>query len=124
GSKYPLTTVAPAAARRAASAAETILVLVSNPLFEQVERNLRHSRGLDAGHAAMVDRALALQAWAAFDGLANHAREGSCGPRRDIVCRAEHRNGRDTERGGDMHRARIVGQVDAAGRGQVDKFGK
>ena len=56
---------------------------VHSPLFEQVQRDLRHSRCFHAGHAPMVDWAFPQQTWTAFDRMLDHSRvrsERGCNP--------------------------------------------
>ena len=90
--------------------------------FEQGECGFRHSRRRDPRHAAMIDRTFAFQAWAAFDRFAHHARQRTRWARADIVGRPENRHRRNAQRGSDVHRARIVGQIHAARRRHLDKL--
>ena len=70
----------------------------------------------------MVDGALALEARAALDWLAHHAGEWAGGPGSCIVGGAEDGDGGDAQRRGNMHAAGIVGEIHAAGGGQIDVF--
>ena len=90
--------------------------------LQQLQRGFGHARGADAGHAAVVDGAFAQQAGAAIGGFAHHAGQRAGGAGGGIVGRAENRDGGHAQRGGDVHRAGIVGQEQAAGGGQVDEF--
>ncbi len=109
----------------AACVASTIFSRVSKLiLFQQVQGDLRYSIRFDAGHAAVVDGAFALEAGAAFDWFAHDAGEGTGGAGGDIVRCAEDRYRRHAQGGGDMHGSGIVGEIDAAGGGHIDKFGE
>jgi len=145
GSKCPLTTTAPAAAIAAAFTVPRIfracpfipifypdilsryLIPISYPdislLFEQVERGFPLAP-LRRGSCSDDRWAFALEARAALDRLADHAVERTGGPGGDVVGRAEDRNRGHAERGSDMHRARIVGEIDAARRCHIDEFGR
>ncbi len=91
-------------------------------LFEQFERGIRYLDGADGGHAAMVDGAFAAEARAAFDGFANDARERTSGTGGDIIGGAKDRDGRDAQRGRDVHRSGVVREINATGRGHFDEF--
>lgn len=118
----------PVAARRRASGWVTIFSLVSikgktpNFLLQQVECGLRHSFRGDAGHAAVIDGAIAEQAGAATDGLTNDAGEGAGGSGGDVIGGAEDGDGGDAEGGGDMHGSGIVGEADEGGRGHFNEL--
>ena len=98
-----------------------IQITISTRLHE-IERNFRNAICADAGHTAMVDGALALEAGAALDRLAHHAGEGARGSGGGIVGGSEDGDSGNAERGGDMHSARIVGEIHAAGGGEIDVF--
>src|SRR5579863_8150806 len=72
----------------------------------------------------MVDGAFAFEAGAAIDGFANDAGERSGGSGGDVIGGAEDGDGGHAEGGGDVHGPGIVGDVDAAGGGEIDEFGE
>ena len=93
--------------------------------FQQFQRRIRYSRRADTRHAAMIDGTFALQARAALHRLRGpRCASGPVGPVVGVVGRAEDGDRRDAERGGDVHGSGIVGEVHAAGGGQIDELGE
>lgn len=78
-------------------------------------RGLGDARRGNTRHAPMVNGALAQQARAAFNGLADDVREGAGRAGSCVIGRSENRNGRYAQGGGDVHGARVVRQEHAAG---------
>src|SRR5665213_1107150 len=77
--------------------------------IKQYKRCFRYSRRADTRHAAVIDGALALQAGAALDLLADHLRQRAGRAGGLMVGCAEYGDGRDAQRGGDVHGSGIVG---------------
>ena len=76
----------------------------------------------NARHAPMIDRAFAQQAGRAVHRLADQRVPRSKGGGGAPVSRPEHRDDRDTERGGDVHRACIVGDNNRAALDRRHEF--
>ncbi len=109
---------------RAAWTASMIFSRVSNILFQQVEGGLRYPIAFDARHAPVIDGTFALEAGAAFDWFADDASKRTGGAGADFVGCAKYSDRGHSERGSNVHGSRVVGQIDAAGGGHIDKFGK
>src|ERR1035441_10177383 len=120
GSNAPVTTVQ---ARGAASGLRILVrVSISFREAEQQRRFLGDAGRIHPRHTPVIDGALAQQARAALGVLADHTRQFTGGAGGGVVGGAEYRHGGNAERGGNVHGAGIVGQKEAAGRGQIDEL--
>jgi hypothetical protein len=70
----------------------------------------------------MIDGTLAQQAGRAFDWFANNRGRRAERSRGEFVGGAEDGDGGNARRAGNVHRAGIVGEKDAAGRGHIDEL--
>src|ERR1039458_10532175 len=82
----------------------------------------RSQFGGNGGHATVVDGTLAEQAGTAFGMRADYARQRAGGAGGGVIGCAEDGNGGNAQRASDVHGAGIVGQEEAAGRGEIDEF--
>src|SRR5947209_5209741 len=78
----------------------------------------------DTRHAAVIDGALPEQAGGALGMFADDAGERAGGTGRGVVGGPENGDGGHADGGGDVHRARVVGEEEAADGGEGDEFAK
>src|SRR4051812_3230193 len=97
---------------------------LSRTLPDQIAGGLRNALRGDAGHAAVIDRTFAEQTGRTFGVLANYPGQRTGGTGGGVVGGSEDGHGGDTQGGGDVHGAGIVGEEHPAGGGELDKLAK